>query len=91
MISRERASLEVEGIVQGVGFRPFIYRLAGRHDLAGWVRNTGRGVQIEVEGASDNLDAFCRAIREEAPPLSVITALSVQPLSPEGTCDFLIL
>jgi hydrogenase maturation protein HypF len=91
MMSRERASLEVEGIVQGVGFRPFIYRLAGRHELAGWVRNTGRGVQIEVEGASDNLDAFCRAIREEAPPLSVITALSVQPLSPEGTSGFLIL
>jgi len=91
MTGRQRASLEVEGIVQGVGFRPFVYRLAGRHELAGWVRNTGRGVQIEVEGASANLDAFCRAIREEAPPLSVITALSVQPLSPEGTRGFLIL
>jgi hydrogenase maturation protein HypF len=91
MMSRERASLEVEGIVQGVGFRPFIYRLAGRHELAGWVRNTGRGVQIEVEGASDSLSAFCRAIREEAPPLSVITALSVQPLSAEGTSGFVIL
>ena len=91
MKSRQRASLEVEGIVQGVGFRPFIYRLAGRHALAGWVRNTGRGVQIEVEGEGADLDAFCRAVREEAPPLSVITALAVQPLSPEGTCGFLIL
>jgi len=89
--SRQRASLEIEGIVQGVGFRPFIYRLAGRFELAGWVRNTGRGVQLEVEGASANLEAFCRAVREEAPPLSVISALAVQPLSPEGGSGFRIL
>jgi hydrogenase maturation protein HypF len=91
MKSRQRASLEIEGIVQGVGFRPFVYRLAGRHELAGWVRNTGRGVQIEVEGVGANLDAFCRAVREEAPPLSVITTLSVQPLTPVGSSGFLIL
>lgn len=91
MTSSQRASLEVEGIVQGVGFRPFIYRLAGRYGLAGWVRNTGRGVQVEVEGAEADLEAFCRAVREEAPPLSVITALDVQPLSPMGESGFLIL
>jgi hydrogenase maturation protein HypF len=91
MTSRQRASLEIEGIVQGVGFRPFVYRLAGRYGLAGWVRNTGRGVQIEAEGAGTDLDAFCRAIREEAPPLAVISALKVGPLSPEGASGFLIL
>ena len=86
-----RASLEIEGIVQGVGFRPFVYRLAGRYGLSGWVRNTGRGVQIEVEGAGADLDAFCRALPAEAPPLSVITALTVLPLSPEGADGFRIL
>ena len=91
MTSRQRASLEIEGIVQGVGFRPFVYRLAGRYGLAGWVRNTGRGVQIEAEGAGSDLDAFCRAIREEAPPLAVISALKVGPLSPDGVHGFLIL
>ena len=91
MTSRQRASLEIEGIVQGVGFRPFVYRLAGRYGLAGWVRNTGRGVQLEVEGAGCDLEAFCRAIREEAPPLSVVSALSVQPLSPDGGSGFQIL
>ena len=90
MTSRERASIEVEGIVQGVGFRPFVYRLAGRHGLAGWVRNTGRGVQLEVEGAGVDLEAFCRALREEAPPLSVISGLTVQPLTPDGGSGFLI-
>ena len=91
MINRQRASLEVDGIVQGVGFRPFVYRLAGRYGLSGWVRNTGRGVQIEVEGNGLDLDAFCRAVREEAPPLSVISALTVQPLTPDGASGFLIL
>jgi hydrogenase maturation protein HypF len=91
MTSRQRSSLEIEGIVQGVGFRPFVYRLAGRYDLAGWVRNTGRGVQLEVEGAGADLDAFCRAIREEAPPLSVISGMRVQPLAPDGSSGFRIL
>jgi len=91
MTSRQRASVEIEGIVQGVGFRPFVYRLAGRFGLSGWVRNTGRGVQLEVEGAGADLDAFCRAIREEAPPLSVVSALTVEPLTPDGRSGFLIL
>ena len=91
MTTMQRASLDIEGIVQGVGFRPFVYRLAGRFKLSGWVRNTGRGVQIEVEGAGDDLEAFCRAIREEAPPLSVISALTVEPLTPDGQCGFAIL
>ena len=91
MTSRQRASIEIEGIVQGVGFRPFIYRLAGRFKLAGWVRNTGRGVQVQVEGEGEDLEAFCRAIPVEAPPLSVISALTVEPLSPAGMSGFLIL
>ena len=90
MTSCKRASLEVDGIVQGVGFRPFVYRLALRFGLSGWVRNTGRGVQIEVEGAGDDLDSFCLAIRRDAPPLAVVSALRVEPMASTGESGFLI-
>ncbi len=90
-MTRERASLEIDGIVQGVGFRPFVYRLALRHGLAGWVRTTGRGVQLEAEGRDADLDAFCRALREEAPPLAVIAALRVAPMAAKGGEGFAIL
>ena len=88
---RERASIEIDGIVQGVGFRPFVYRLALRFGLTGWVRNTGRGVQLEVEGAGDALRAFCLAVTQEAPPLSVIAQLKVEPMPAAGGSGFAIL
>ena len=90
MTGRERANIEVDGIVQGVGFRPFIYRLALGLGIAGWVRNTGRGVQIEAEGDADAVASFFRAIREQAPPLAVISALRVEPLPVEGGSGFVI-
>ena len=71
------ARLHVAGIVQGVGFRPFVYALADRLQLTGWVRNTSAGVEIEVDGPPEVLRAFAEAIREEAPPLARIDALSV--------------
>jgi hydrogenase maturation protein HypF len=64
--------LTIRGVVQGVGFRPFVYRLAHRHGLVGWVSNSSRGVVVEVEGAAGELTAFARAIRNEAPPLARI-------------------
>ena len=91
MTIRERASVEIDGIVQGVGFRPFVYRLALRYGLSGWVRNTGRGVELQVEGPGDELSAFCRAVAEEAPPLAVIAALRVAPMPVEGDGGFAIL
>ncbi len=90
MISRRRVAIEVDGIVQGVGFRPFIYRLALRFGLSGWVRNTGRGVQIEVEGDGDLLDSFAAAIAREAPPLAVVSAVRVEPLALGGESGFVI-
>ena len=67
----ERAELiRVRGLVQGVGFRPCVWRLAQRHGLRGWVANDGRGVSIHVCGASDGLDAFVQALSLEAPPLA---------------------
>lgn len=70
------ARIHITGIVQGVGFRPFVFGLAKGYQLNGWVRNTSAGVDIEVDGAQDVLDAFVKALRDQAPPLSRIDDLS---------------
>ena len=69
------ARVHISGIVQGVGFRPFVYALALRLDLKGWVRNTSAGVDIEVDGPRPQLEAFIAALHSEAPPLSHIDSL----------------
>ncbi len=69
--------ISVRGVVQGVGFRPFVYRLARDHALAGWVLNHSGGVDIEVEGALPALDAFVHGLTEQAPPLARIVAVEV--------------
>ena len=76
----------VRGIVQGVGFRPFIYSLAARHQLIGWVRNTSSGVEIEVNGPQAALQAFLSAIESDQPPLARIDALEAAPCLP-GSFD----
>ncbi len=82
----------MHGIVQGVGFRPFIYRLAARFSLRGSISNTTTGVRIRVAGGQDHLDAFLRAVRQEAPPLAVITSLVVRPCTePVSETGFVIL
>jgi hydrogenase maturation protein HypF len=68
--------VHITGIVQGVGFRPFVYNLATRHNLKGWVRNTSAGVDIEVDGDQESLDLFLQQLRDEAPPLSRIDEFS---------------
>ena len=68
--------MHITGIVQGVGFRPFVYNLAARHNLKGWVKNTSAGVDIEVEGEKEALDLFLQQLRDEAPPLSRIDNFS---------------
>jgi len=71
------ARLHITGIVQGVGFRPFVYGLAVRFGLAGWVRNTSAGVDIEVDGTQEILVAFVHALKTELPPLARIDSLDV--------------
>ena len=88
--TRERREISVRGIVQGVGFRPFIYTLARRHGLTGLVRNDAEGVHIEAEGSPEELDSFLREIKEEAPPLAVIEAVSWRPLLVREERDFRI-
>lgn len=68
--------VHITGIVQGVGFRPFVYNLAARHNLKGWVKNTSAGVDIELDGDEEALHLFLQQLREEAPPLSRIDEFS---------------
>jgi hydrogenase maturation protein HypF len=78
--------ISITGVVQGVGFRPFVYNLADRMDLCGWVLNHSGGVDIEVEGPPGTLEAFVAALEEEAPPLARIESLHAReiPLTDEG-------
>src|SRR5262245_3326083 len=85
-----RARVRVEGIVQGVGFRPFVHALAGRLGLAGLVGNDAGGVFVEVEGAAESVERFLRALAAEAPPLAVIERVTATPLAPTGISGFAI-
>ena len=89
--NRTALHLRVTGLVQGVGFRPFVHRLAMRHHLGGWVRNTSGNVQIEIEGDSRALEAFVRELREQAPPLARIEHVEAELHAAGGTADFAIL
>ncbi len=80
--------ISVRGVVQGVGFRPFVYRLAHDHGLAGWVLNHSGGVEIEVEGPSPALDAFVHDLVAQAPPLARIVAVEVRDAPPNGYTRF---
>ncbi|HNT54414.1 MAG TPA: carbamoyltransferase HypF [Anaerolineaceae bacterium] len=81
----------VGGIVQGVGFRPFVYSLAGRYNLTGWVRNTSRGVEIEINGPPESVQKFADTLRTAPPPLARIDRFETEPSPPNGAVDFLIL
>jgi len=87
----EARRIHVTGLVQGVGFRPFVHRLALRHGLSGWVRNESGEVFLEVEGAPRSLAAFVRALREEAPVLARIDRLVEEVLPPRGAAGFAVL
>jgi hydrogenase maturation protein HypF len=83
-----RARVVVHGAVQGVGFRPFVYRLAGDLELAGWVSNTGHGVFIEVEGPRPAVDRFLVRLDEERPPRAVVASRECSLLDPAGYAGF---
>jgi hydrogenase maturation protein HypF len=76
-----RRAIFCEGIVQGIGFRPFVHRLAAELELTGWVSNSPRGVEIEAEGTSRRLDEFLRRIREEHPPGAAVNRLEVRAIA----------
>lgn len=68
----ERLKLKIRGIVQGVGFRPFIHKLVGSYALTGYIKNTSSGVELELEGERGDLERFVRDVPEKAPKLAVI-------------------
>jgi hydrogenase maturation protein HypF len=83
-----RLRVTIHGAVQGVGFRPFVYRLATDMALHGWVKNSPQGVFIEAEGAKDTLDEFLLRLERERPPISFIQSLEYSVLEPEGYVGF---
>lgn len=86
-----RARIQVKGIVQGVGFRPFVFRLAHELGLAGWVRNTPAGVVIEAEGPPTAVSVLLERLEREAPPLAVIGSIQREDLPLAGETGFAIL
>ncbi len=87
-MSQRAHKIGVRGVVQGVGFRPFVYRLAREHGLTGWVLNHSGGVEIQVEGPPDRLAAFARDLREHAPPLARIEGIDVAEWPVTGYTTF---
>ena len=86
MVQRRR--VRIQGIVQGVGFRPFIYQLAHRHRLYGYVANTPQGVELEIEGDESDLDRFLVDLPVNIPPLAHITRLETEALPPFAYTGF---
>ena len=84
----KRLRVAIQGTVQGVGFRPFVYRLATEMGLPGWVNNTAQGVFIEVEGTEAALQTFVRRISAEKPAISSIHSLESSFLDPVGFTEF---
>lgn len=83
--------IHVNGVVQGVGFRPFVFGLAQKMNLNGWVRNTSAGVDIELDGSREILEKFVQALNNEAPPLAHIDEVEVAWNSPRGFVKFEII
>jgi hydrogenase maturation protein HypF len=84
------ARISVRGVVQGVGFRPFVYRLAQEHDLKGWVRNTSGSVEIEVEGDEETVHNFLSDLEAKAPPMARIENVEVTFSPLKGYTEFQI-
>ena len=88
---REGRRIELRGIVQGVGMRPWIYRIAHTHHVNGRVWNEGNGVTIDAFGESDALDAFVRELKASPPPAAVIETVAATSINPEESGDFVII
>jgi hydrogenase maturation protein HypF len=83
-----RVSVRVDGTVQGVGYRPFVYRLADELGIAGWVLNDERGVLVEAEGPAEAVAAFVQRLSSDAPPLAGVSGVSAEDVPPTGEAGF---
>ena len=77
-MNKYRKVINVKGVVQGVGFRPFIYNLAKENNLLGWVSNTSKGVIIDIEGNEKNINKFIKSIKSNPPILSKINSINIE-------------
>lgn len=82
----KRLHIEIQGVVQGVGFRPYCFQLAERYELSGWVLNHGGGVSLEIQG--DSCDEYCDALQNELPPLAHIDALQLKEIPTQDEVRF---
>jgi len=87
----ERLRILLSGAVQGVGFRPMVNRLAQKMHLAGWVRHSGAGLEIQLEASSEELNAFLDKLKQGRPPAAVVTMEQVSRIAPIGSVWFEIL
>jgi hydrogenase maturation protein HypF len=83
-------SIRVRGIVQGVGFRPFVYRLAQANTLAGWVLNGEQGVEIYLEGSEERVQGFIHDLETSPPPAAKIAEIEIEETQPQGLREFTI-
>src|ERR1700734_609878 len=86
-----RKHILVRGVVQGVGFRPFVYKTATSLGLSGYVFNSSAGVTIEIEGRGSALDEFCRMLKNDPPKLAEIKEITVSEIEIQGGDGFSIL
>ncbi|HXX00877.1 MAG TPA: acylphosphatase, partial [Candidatus Acidoferrales bacterium] len=84
----ERLRITLRGAVQGVGFRPFVYRLASDMALTGWVLNSSAGLVVEVEGSAEQLSRFEQRLERERPRASVVTLRESARIAPQGSTGF---
>jgi len=89
--SKNRYKINIKGIVQGVGFRPFVYQLATEYNLYGFVGNSGDGVHIEIEGKTESIELFLSALKTNNPPLSRIDTIEKENIEIKNSFDFEIL
>src|ERR1700678_763559 len=89
--SDTRKHIQVRGIVQGVGFRPFVYKLAHSLGLTGYVFNSSSGVTIEIEGGGAEIEEFLKTLKEEPPQLAEITRITISEAEAKGGMGFSIL
>ena len=83
-MTREALDLKISGVVQGVGFRPFVYREAKKRDITGWVLNDVEGVRVHAEGETLPLDRFVLALSEEAPAAAQVSEIEIAEVSVQG-------
>jgi hydrogenase maturation protein HypF len=91
MSNLEGIRIHITGVVQGVGFRPFVFGLATRLGLVGWVRNTSAGVDIQLDGTAEAIRTFTKALQDEAPPLARIDEIIADRIAPNGFTEFQII